>query len=76
MDFIEVLPKVKGVDTIMMVVNRMTKYAHFITVSHPYKTKDIADLFINEIVRFYGFLSSIVSDMDKVFLSNFLVRHI
>lgn len=66
----------KGVDTIMMVVNRMTKYAHFITVSHPYTTKDIANLFINEIVRLHGFLSSIVSNMDKVFLSNFLVRDI
>jgi hypothetical protein len=71
MDFIDGLPKVHGVDTIMVVVDRLTKYAHFLPVKHPYTAKDIAELFINEIVRLHGFPSSIVSDRDKVFLSSF-----
>jgi hypothetical protein len=71
MDFIGGLPKVHGVDTIMVVVDRLTKYAHFLPVKHPYTAKDIAELFIKEIVRLHGFPSSIVSDRDKVFLSSF-----
>ncbi|KHN24290.1 V-type proton ATPase subunit C [Glycine soja] len=71
MDFIGGLPKVQGTDTIMVVVDRLTKYAHFLPVSHPYTAKDIASLFIKEIVRLHGFPTSIVSDRDKVFLSNF-----
>jgi hypothetical protein len=71
MDFIGGLPKVQGIDTIMVVVDRLTKYAHFIPVKHPYTAKDIAELFIKEIVRLHGFPSSIVSDRDRVFLSSF-----
>ncbi|MCI33970.1 transposon TF2-1 polyprotein, partial [Trifolium medium] len=49
MDFIGGLPKVKGIDTVMVVVDRLTKYAHFIPVSHPYTAKEIAELFIKEV---------------------------
>ncbi|KHN35640.1 hypothetical protein glysoja_019389, partial [Glycine soja] len=52
-------------------IKELTKYAHFLPVSHPYTAKDIASLFIKEIVRLHGFPTSIVSDRDKVFLSNF-----
>ena len=71
MDFIGGLPKVQGIDTIMVVVDRLTKYAHFLPVKHPYTAKDIAELFVKEIVRLHGFPSSIVSDRDKVFLIRF-----
>lgn len=71
MDFIEGLPKVQGVDTVMVVMDSLTKYAHFLPISHPYTVKEIAELFIQEVVRLHGFPSSIVSDRDKVFLSNF-----
>jgi hypothetical protein len=71
MDFIGVLPKVQSIDTIMVVVDRKTKYAHFVPVKHPYTAKDIAELFIKEIVRLHGFPSSIVSDRDRVFLCSF-----
>jgi hypothetical protein len=71
MDFIGGLPKVHGIDTIMVVVDRLTKYAHFIPVSHPYTAKEIADIFIKEVVKLHGFPNSIVSDRDRVFLSTF-----
>lgn len=67
MDFIRCLPKVHGVETVMVVVDRLTKYAHFFPVSHPYTTKNIVDLFIKEVVRMHVFPSSIVSDRDKFF---------
>jgi len=36
MDFIESLPKVRGKSVILTVVDRFSKYAHFIALSHPY----------------------------------------
>ncbi|WVY98421.1 hypothetical protein V8G54_030572 [Vigna mungo] len=71
MDFIGGLPKTQGVDTIFVVVDRLTKYAHFIAIAHPYTAKDIAEIFIKDIVRLHGFPSSIVSDRDRVFISHF-----
>jgi len=71
MDFIGSLSKTKGMDTIFVVVDRLTKYAHFFALSHPFTAKDVATLFIKEVVRLHGFPSSIVSDRDKVFMSTF-----
>ncbi|WVY97031.1 hypothetical protein V8G54_029182 [Vigna mungo] len=71
MDFIGGLPKVQGKDTTFVVVDRLTKYAHFLALAHPFTVAEVAQLFIKEIVRLHGFPSTIVSDRDKTFLSNF-----
>jgi hypothetical protein len=70
MDFIEGLPRVHGKSVILTVVDRFSKHAHFITLSHPYTTASVAKAFFQSIVRLHGFPNSIVSDRDPVFTGN------
>jgi len=71
MDFIEGLPSSQGKTTILVVVDRLTKYAHFCPVAHPYTASTIAQLFVDNIVKLHGVPQSIVSDRDKIFTSHF-----
>lgn len=52
-------------------VDRLSKYTHFLGLYHPFSAKDVTDLFIREIVRLHGVPSSIVYDIDPEFLSMF-----
>ena len=54
-----------------MVVDRLTKFAHFLPVKHPYTAATIAQLFMDNVVKLHGLLSTIVTDRDTVFLSQF-----
>jgi hypothetical protein len=64
MDFIEGLPKVVGKSVILTVVDRFSKYAHFIALDHPYTALSVARGFFDGIVHLHEFLLSIVSDWD------------
>lgn len=71
MDFIEGLPKSEGYSVIMVIVDRLTKYAHFIPVKHPYTAATIAQLFMDTVVKLHGLPSSIVTDRDTICVSYF-----
>lgn len=71
MDFIEGLPKSKRFDTILVVVDKFTKYGHFIPLSHPYTAASIAELFHNQVYRLHGLPQVIISDRDRIFTSAF-----
>ena len=65
MGFIIGLPRtVRQHDSIMVVVNRLSKVAHFIPVKTTYSASEVAHVFIREIVRLHGVPNKIVSDKD------------
>ena len=58
-------------DCIWVIVDRMTKFADFITVKSTYKAKDYARLYIDDIVRWHGIPFTIISDRGAQFTSHF-----
>ncbi len=71
MDFIESLPRSEGKDIILVVVDKFTKYAHFLSLAHPYTASDVAKLFFDSIYKLHGLPEGIISDRDKIFTSQF-----
>ena len=71
MDFLEGLPNSKGMIVIWVVVDRLSKYAHFLALAHPYTIASIAQLFLDNIYKLHGLPHTIVSNRDKVFISKF-----
>jgi len=72
MDFVVGLPRSpRGKDAIWVVVDRLTKVAHFIPMNNKNSAIDLVPLYIKEIVRLHGVPKSIVSDRDSKFVSNF-----
>lgn len=73
MDFIEGLPNSNGYSIIMVgqIDSLNSKYAHFIPITHPYNVVKTTKIFIANIFKLHGMPSSIVSDRDPTFTSNF-----
>ena len=72
MDFIVGLPKTQnGHDSIWVIVDRLTKVAHFIPVRANYKGNKLAQLYIDNILRLHGVPSQIVSDRGTQFTARF-----
>ena len=72
MDFVIGLPRTqKQYDSIWVIVDRLTKFAHFILVKCTYSVEDYARIFIDEIVCHHGISLSIISDRYAQFTSRF-----
>jgi hypothetical protein len=69
MDFIEALLRSEGKDTILVVVDKLTKYAHFIPLSHPFTTKTIVQIFLDNVLKLHGLPLAIIIDRDRIFTS-------
>jgi hypothetical protein len=71
MDFVVGLPKSQGKSALLVVVDRLSKYGHFIAIKRPATTSAVADMFFDQVVRLHGVPESIVSDRDLMFTSTF-----
>jgi transposase InsO family protein len=75
MDFIVGLPRTQsGYDSIWVIVDRLTKVAHFIPVKTTYSRSQLAELYVSRIVCLHGVPKKIVSDRGTQFTSRFWER--
>lgn len=70
MDLVESLLTSKGNNAICVVVDRLSKYAHFLPLYHPSSTIDMVTIFIWEIIHLHGIPHSIAFDCYTIFLSS------
>ena len=72
MDFVSDFPLTQRKhDSVWVIVDRLTKSAHFLSVRLDYSMDRLAKLYVNEIVWLHGIPLSIVSDRDPRFTSRF-----
>jgi hypothetical protein len=74
MDFIIRLPKSKGKSVIMVIFDRLTKYVHFFSLSHPFKASIVAITFMEIVQKLHGSLKIIVSVRDPIFTRHFWIE--
>jgi hypothetical protein len=72
MDFIVGLPLTsRGYNSIWVIVDRLTKSAHFIPISTTYMVRQYAELYMLHIVHYHGILKTIISDRGSIFAAHF-----
>ncbi|KAL0361121.1 UNVERIFIED_CONTAM: Retrovirus-related Pol polyprotein from transposon opus [Sesamum radiatum] len=71
MDFIIHLPNSSGKTVIWVVVDRLSKFAHFISLPAGFSVASLLPIFLTEIYRLHGAPKTIISDRDRVFVSTF-----
>ena len=69
MDFITDLPKSQGKEVILVVVDRFTKYSHFIPLAHPFTVHIVFEALMDNVVKLHGLPICIISDRDTIFTS-------
>jgi hypothetical protein len=70
LDFIEGLPTSDHYNAILVVIDKFSKYGHFIPLHHPFTATQIAKLFLDHVYKLHGLPQTIISNRDPVFTSN------
>ena len=71
MDFIEGLPTSGNANCIMVMVDKLSKFAHFVPLRHPYTAQKVTQAFLDNIFRLHGLPTHIILDRDPIFTSSF-----
>ena len=71
MDFIIGIINSEGKNVIVVVIDRLTKYAHFCSLSHPFSTSIVVSTFMDIVHNLHGNSNIIVSDRDQIFIGKF-----
>ncbi|KAE8662761.1 hypothetical protein F3Y22_tig00113145pilonHSYRG00200 [Hibiscus syriacus] len=71
MDFIEGLPTSNRYNCILIIIDKFTKYAHFLPLVHPFTAADVAKVYLDQIYKLHGQPKIVLSDRDKIFTSVF-----
>jgi hypothetical protein len=69
LDFIEGLPISKHFNCILVIVDKFSKYAHFIPLSHPFTALKVAHIYIENVFKLHGLPQVLISYRDKIFTS-------
>lgn len=69
LDFIEGLPRFSNFNCILVVVDKFSKYAHFVALAHPFTALEVADAYMQHIHRLHGLPQALISDRDRIFTS-------
>jgi hypothetical protein len=71
LDIIVGLPKSNHHNAILVVIDKFSKYAHFLHLAHPFTTLQVAaQVYFNHIYRLHGLPHAMISDCDRIFMSN------
>ncbi|WVY94184.1 hypothetical protein V8G54_033272 [Vigna mungo] len=62
----DICQRSRGFKAILVVVDCLSKYCHFVALKHPYTAKVLAEIFVKKVVRLHGIPNSVVSDRDPV----------
>jgi hypothetical protein len=71
MDFIEGLPRSGSANCILVVVDKFSKYCHFVPLLHPFTLARVVEAFLHNVYKLHGMHVAIILYMDKIFLNHF-----
>lgn len=71
LDFIDGLPQSNKANCILVVVDKFTRYVHFLPLSHPFTAAKVAHSYLDNVYKLHGLPAAIISDRDTVFTSKF-----